>query len=102
MTILTAAKAGDKPGLNAALKAWYGNARQIAAFLTKANPQNWPLSATTKMMNALLKLTTQEVVAELGGRYGASVAAYDRVHAEILVMANTLSTGIIRQFPNRY
>jgi hypothetical protein len=102
VTILQAAKAGDKAALKAALKAWYGNAHQIASFLTKANPENWPLSATTKMMNDHLKLTTQEAVAELGGHYAASVAAYDRVHVEILIMANTLSDGIIKQFPDRF
>jgi hypothetical protein len=97
-----AAKAGQKTQLAAALKAWYGNAHQIAAFLTRANPQNWPLRATTKMMNDHLKFTTQEAVAHLQGRWRADVAAYDKVHREILMMAGTLSSGIIKQFPNRF
>ena len=41
-------------------------------------------------------------MAELSGKYPASVAAYDRVEREILGMADMLSTGIIKQFPHRF
>jgi hypothetical protein len=102
VTVLQTAKAGDKAKLDAALKAWYGNAHQIAAFLTHANPRNWPLAATTAMMNTHLKLTTAEAVAELSGKWSASVADYDKVEAEILVMSRTLAQGIITQFPARF
>jgi hypothetical protein len=100
--VLVAAKAGDKAKLNAALKAWYANAHQIAAFLTRANPNNWPLSATTKMMNTHLKLTTNEAVAHLKGQWRADIAAYDQVRAEILMMAHTLANGIVEQFPSKF
>jgi hypothetical protein len=102
VTVLQAAKAGDKTQLDAALKAWYGNAHQIAAFLSKANPQSWPLAATTAMMNDHLKLTTKESIDELHGRYAASAADYDKVEAEILVMSDALAGGIITQFPDRF
>jgi hypothetical protein len=100
--VLAAAKAGQKAKLAKALKAWYANAHQIAAFLTKANPTNWPLSATTKMMNTHLKLTTAEAVAHLKRKWRADIAAYDQVRAEILMMAHTLADGIIAQFPSKF
>jgi hypothetical protein len=100
--VLQAAKNGDKPALNKALTAWYANAHQIAAFLSKANPQAWPLSMTTSMMKRHLDLTTQEAVARLQGHWLADIAAYDRVHIEILQMADMLSSGIISQFPSRF
>jgi hypothetical protein len=102
VTVLTAAKAGDKTKLTASLKAWYGNAHQIAAFLTAANPKSWPLKATTSMMNDHLKLTTQEAVDEIGGKWAASVADYDKIENEILMMANTLASGITQEFPARF
>lgn len=102
VTVLTAAKANDKTQLGAALKAWSGNAHEIAAFLTKANPTAWPLAATTSMMDTHLKLTTQEAVAELTGKWAASAAAYDRIENEILMMANTLASGITQQFSARF
>jgi hypothetical protein len=100
--VLEAAKAGNKAELADAVHAWFANANQIAAFLTQANPQGWPLSMTTSMMKRHLALTTSEAVARLQGRWAADVAAYDRVHSEILQMANMLSSGIISQFPNRF
>jgi hypothetical protein len=100
--VLQAAKAGDKAKLTQALSAWYANARQIGAFLTKANPRDWPLGMTRAMMKRHLALTTNEAVARLHGNWRADVAAYDQVHAEILEMSHMLSSGIIRQFPNRF
>jgi hypothetical protein len=102
VTVLKAAKAGNKPQLNAALKAWHDNAHQIAGFLSHANPTAWPLHATTMMMDDHLDLTTKEAADELSGHWGASVADYDKVEAEILMMSHTLSDGIIKQFPNRF
>jgi hypothetical protein len=100
--ILGDAKAGHRHALNGDLKRWYANANTIAAFLHRANPHNWPLHEMRAMMHRHLKLTTDEAVAELTGKYPASVAAYDRVEREILGMADMLSTGIIKQFPHRF
>jgi hypothetical protein len=100
--VLAAAKAGDKAKLTQALDAWYANADQIAAFLSGANPHNWPLAMTRTMMRRHLALTTKEAVARLQGKWSADVRAYDQVHAEILGMSHMLSSGIIRQFPSRF
>ena len=100
--VLAAAKAGDKVRLTQALSAWQANANEIAAFLSKANPHNWPLSMTRTMMKQHLALTTKEAAARLQGNWSADVRAYDQVHAEILSMSHMLSNGIIRQFPGRF
>ena len=100
--VLAAAKAGDKAKLTKALDAWYANARQIAVFLSKANPGNWPLKMMNTMMRQHLALTTKEAASRLQGNWSADVAAYDQVHAEILKMADMLSSGIVRQFAGRF
>jgi hypothetical protein len=100
--ILAAAKAGDNAALQRAETAWYANADEIAAFLSKANPRNWPFAEMQKMMRDHLDFTLAEAVAHLEGRYADDVAAYDRVHDEILEMADMLATGIERQFPQRF
>ncbi len=100
--VLQAAKAGDKAKLTAALNAWYANANEIAAFLSKANPRNWPLPMMRAMMKQHLALTTKEAVARLQGNWSADVAAYDQVRTEILHMSAMLSDGIVRQFSRRF
>jgi hypothetical protein len=100
--VLVAARAGDKPKLNAALKAWYANAHQIAVFLSKANPDNWSLPMMDSMMKEHRQLTTAAAVARLEGHWSADVAAYDRVEHEILGMADMLSSGIVAQFPDKF
>jgi hypothetical protein len=100
--VLADAKAGNKAKLARDLKAWYANGHQIAAFLASANPEDWSLPMMDSMMKNHLDLTTQEAVARLQGKWGADVKAYDKVHVEILSMADMLSTGIIDAFPSRF
>jgi hypothetical protein len=100
--LLEDAKAGNTAKLAQDQRAWHANAHQIAVFLSKANPRNWPLGMMDTMMKRHLALTTDEAVARLTGHWRADVAAYDQVHAEILEMSAMLSNGIISQFPNRF
>jgi hypothetical protein len=100
--LLADAKAGNDAGVADASARWYANADEIATFLHDANPRNWPLAEMKSMMKSHLDLTLEEAVARLQGRYADDVAAYDKVHAEILEMADMLSDGIIAQFPARF
>lgn len=99
--VVKAAKASDNAALDAANKKWYANADEISAFLSKANP-NWKLADMKKMMHDHLKLTTDEAVARIKKDYNADVAAYDKVHNEILQMSDMLSDGIVNQFPAKF
>jgi hypothetical protein len=100
--VLQAAKDGSKPALAKALAAWNANASQIAAFLSSANPKAWSLPMMQSMMKTHLALTAQEGVARIAGNWKADVAAYDKVHDEILQMSQMLSDGIVQQFPERF
>jgi hypothetical protein len=100
--LLNAAKAGNNEAVNQASVDWYANANEIGAFLHDANPKQWSLADMQGMMKTHLDLTLEEAVAHLTGDFGTDVAAYDRVHAEILQMADMLSNGIISQFPSAF
>jgi hypothetical protein len=100
--LIAAAKAGDDAAVQTASTAWYANAHEIAVALHGLNPDHWSLADLDAMMKAHLDLTLDEAVARLQGRYADDVVAYDRVHAEILDMADMLSSGIIAQFPNQF
>jgi hypothetical protein len=100
--VLTYARDGNKAKLTQALANWRANAHQIAAFLAKANPKAWPLGDMTSMMDTHLALTTNEAVAHLEHKWKADIAAYDQVRSEILMMADSLASGIISQFPSKF
>ena len=100
--VVAAAKANDNAKLGDASKRWNANADEIATFLSGANPKAWPAAEMKKMMRQHLELTTAEAVARLKGDWVADIAAYDKVHAQILHMADMLSDGIISQFPAKF
>jgi hypothetical protein len=100
--LLTAAKVGDTAKFEDANKRWYENADEIAAFLSSANPDNWPLSDMQTMMKDHLDLTLEEATARLNEDWAGDVVAYDKVHNEILHMADMISDGIIKQFPKEF
>jgi len=99
--LLKAAKAGNNSAFDATNKKWFVNADEISDFLSKANP-NWKLADMKKMMHDHLTLTTEEAVARLKKDYAADVKTYDKVHDEILMMADMLTDGIIKQFPGKF
>jgi hypothetical protein len=100
--IIDAAKAGDTAAQQEAIDAWYANANQIASYLHRLNPQNWPTKTLKSLLTQHLDLTLQEAVDRLGGHYAADVADYDSVHNQILTLADALSAGIIAQFPDQF
>jgi hypothetical protein len=101
-TVLTALKTNDQAALQTALEAWYANAHEIAVFLSSANPRHWPLAEMDQMMKDHLDATAAEALARHQSDWSADVAAYDKVHAQALTMADMLSNGIIAQFPKRF
>ena len=100
--ILQAAKAGDTDAFNDASDRWYANANDIADFLSAANPRFWPNATMRADMKTHLDQTLTEAADELAGDYAASVADYEPVHHHILALADTLSRGIIGQFPSHF
>lgn len=100
--ILNAAKSGDSAGVADANARWHDNADEIADFLHAANKANWSRSEMRSMMAEHLDWTLAEAVARLNADWDGDIEAYDHVHRDILHMADMLSIGIIKQFPDRF
>jgi hypothetical protein len=99
--ILTALKTNNTTAFNSANTQWYVNADSIARFLSILNPF-WPYADMKEMMFDHLDLTAAEALARKNADYDADVIAYEKVHLEILSMADMLTEGIVKQFPNKF
>jgi hypothetical protein len=99
--VVKAAKADNKDQLEAAQKKWSANGKDIAAFLSGANP-NWKKSDFEEMLQKHLDLTTGEVVGRLKKDWEADIKAYDEGHTHMLMFADMLTDGIAKQFPKKF
>jgi hypothetical protein len=98
--LVAAAKAGDAAKQADADKRWHDNANDLATFLSGANP-NWPKQTLLDMLNQHLSLTTQEAVARLQKNWSADVTAFDSIFNQAMMMADALTDGIAKQFPQK-
>ena len=99
--LLAAAKAGNDARFQEEDKKWSNNAGDIAGFLSSANP-NWPKTDVFDLLATHLKLTKDEAVARLTGKWDDDVTAFDDIFTEIMTVADTLTAGIVAQFPERF
>ena len=99
--LIAAAKAGQQEKFQEHDQRWTQNALDIAAFLAKANP-NWPAQDVADLLHLHLVLTKNEAVARLTEKWEEDIAAFDDIFTEIMTISDTLSEGIIKQFPNRF
>ena len=99
--VVKAAKTGNNEELTKANKKWYANADEIAVFLSGANP-HWTKQALTDMLYKHLEYTTAEVVSRLKKDWAADIEAYDKGHMHMLMFADTLTDGIVKQFPAKF
>lgn len=97
--LVKAAKAGDTKAAEDAERRWYANADEIAFFLNSINP-NWPTEVLMAMLHVHLALTKNEAVARLANDYPTDIAVYDQIEKQALAMADVLTNGIVKQFPD--
>ncbi|MDN5339770.1 MAG: hypothetical protein PWQ30_879 [Euryarchaeota archaeon] len=99
--IIEAVKAENTSQVEAGSARWNQNADDIAAFLADANPY-FDESAIRDALYLHLAMTNDEVVARVNGNYTADIETYDEIYDQILVLSDTLSDGIVLQFPERF
>jgi hypothetical protein len=99
--IVKAAKANDGKGVDAGEKKWHANAGDIATFLSGANP-SWKKPMLADMLDKHLEYTTTEVTSRLKKDWPADIKAYDQGHEHMLMFADMLTDGIVKQFPKKF
>lgn len=99
--VVKAAKEGNKELLASSDKSWHDNARYIAQFLSGANP-NWPFQDLLNMLNEHLKVTAEEAVAYINKKWSDSIKTFGEVFRQAMMMADALTDGIVKQFPDKF
>jgi hypothetical protein len=99
--LVKAAKAGNQKAVAAAERRWYANGEEIAEFLSTINPYI-SKNKFKEMFFEHLALTTSEAVFILQKDYKSSIAVFDKIEAEALQMADTITVGIVKQFPKKF
>ncbi|WP_435169678.1 glycosyltransferase [Paenibacillus glycanilyticus] len=99
--IVAAAKANNQDEVKKLEADWHKNADDIATFLSSANP-NWPFKAVQDMMYTHLQLITEIVLDCIKGDWKADIAATDKNETHMIHLADMLTEGVIKQFPNKF
>ena len=100
--VLQTAQAGNQPALDQALADWYANAKEIANFLSAANPEHWPKADMEEAMEHHITQTTAYAVDLLNGDFTNAVVHYDEAFNHMMDMADLLAKGIALQFPGKF
>ncbi|MFC7686346.1 glycosyltransferase [Ureibacillus sp. GCM10028918] len=99
--IVDAAKNGDEALVNRLNKEWYENADQLAAFLSGANP-NFKNEDLKNLLHLHLELVANDLSASLDKDWEARIASIDESVTHIILMADTISEGVVKQFPDKF
>ncbi|MED1792330.1 glycosyltransferase [Brevibacillus nitrificans] len=99
--IVAAAKAGNQADVKKLEEEWHRNADDIAKFLSAANP-NWSFKTLQDMLYTHLQYITEIVLACLKGDWKADIAATDKNEIHMIHLADILTEGIVKQFPQKF
>lgn len=99
--IVDAAKGGNEALVKQLNKEWVRNADDIAAFLSGANPhlKNEDLK---KMLYMHLELVANDLSASLAKDWEARIVAIVEGVTHIILMADAISAGVVKQFPDKF
>lgn len=101
--VLEAAKNNDQAALDLAVANWRENGKEIADFLTAANPENWKQDHMRMHMDDHLTKTITYAVDLLQQNYSQAVIDYDAAFNDmVLHFATSLAEGIGKQFPDKF
>ncbi|MCC6290230.1 MAG: hypothetical protein IT249_20310 [Chitinophagaceae bacterium] len=100
--VLQAAKNDDKAALDKAVKDWYANAKEIGDFLASANPKNWMAKDTESALEMHITHTIAYSVSILKSDYTQSFGGFEEALHHMLHLADILSDGIAKQFPDKF
>jgi hypothetical protein len=99
--ITDAAKRGNEADVKRFDAQWHRNADDIAKLLSSVNP-NWKQKELQSLLYTHLQFVTAQVTTRLKKDWVGDITAFDQGEDHIIKLADVLTQGIIKQFPNRF
>ena len=96
--LVRATMVGDTIKAEIINKKLYENADEISLFLSSINPY-WYYESWRIMLYMHLDMAKQMAGEMINGDYKESINTYDRFEREVMVMAEAMYDGILKQFP---
>jgi hypothetical protein len=98
---LSAAYANDTAGMEGARKQLTANAKEIAAFLSSANP-NWPKDTLESLLLAHGAHHLQQIDAINHKDFASEAETWAMMKKHMYTIADALAAGIAKQFPKKF
>ena len=98
--IVDAAKRGNQSEFETNDTEWHRNADDMARLLSNMN-SNWAYKELRGLFYKHLQFITDEVTARIKKDWDADIIAYDIGETHMVVVADILADGIIKQFPKQ-
>ena len=99
--LVEAAKAGNQKAVAALKRRAFANGEENAEFLSRINPFI-SREEYQEMFFEHLELTIEEAEFLLQNNFQSSIAVFDKIEAEALQMADTITNAIVKQFPRKF
>ena len=99
--LVTALRDGNIAEANELNGQWYDNADRLSDAFADLNPY-YNREEIRRMLYAHLDLTKQQTAMRLAGNFPGDIIAFEQIEQKILTLADLLSDGIIRQFPDQF
>lgn len=99
--LVKAAIKGDQQAVASIERKWYANADQIVDLLGRINPY-FPKEAFRKMFYKHLTLVKSEATTLISKDYKANIEIFDQMEQDALMIADTITASIIKQFPQMF
>ncbi len=99
---MNAAFSNNEKAMDAGKDKMMKNADEIAAFLSSANPKNWPKDALVSALAAHGGYHMAQINEINAKNFSAEAKTWEAMQNQVYQIADVLADGIVKQFPQKF
>ena len=100
-SVVAAVGGGDSAAITVAYNNWSAGTDSVVQFFARTNP-NWPDAKLGDPMRRYQDQTRRQIIARARQDWMADVAASDQAHIDAQSIADLLTAGLVKQFPDKF